>query len=117
MRPARMCCAILAGAWLIGGSVSAASTALASKVYVVTIENMQFNPQTLTVHAGDSVVWVNKDLVPHTATADATADAKAFDSRSIAPNASWKFIAHHAGEYGYDCSFHPTMKGTLTVVP
>jgi plastocyanin len=113
MRPARACCAILAGAWVIGGSVSAVSATLASKVYVVTIENMQFNPQKLTVRVGDRVQWVNKDLVPHTA----TADVKAFDSRSIAPNASWNFVAHHAGEYGYDCIFHPTMKGTLTVVP
>jgi|SRR6185437_14989581 len=113
MRPARACCAILAGAWVIGGSVSAVSATLASKVYLVSIENMQFIPQKLTVRVGDRVQWVNKDLVPHTA----TADVKAFDSRSIAPNASWNFVAHHAGEYGYACTFHPTMKGTLTVVP
>jgi plastocyanin len=113
VRPARTCCAILAGMWVIGGLVSAVSATPASKVYVVTIENMQFTPQKLTVRVGDRVEWLNKDLVPHTA----TADAKAFDSRSIAPNASWKFVAHHTGEYGYDCSFHPTMKGTLTVVP
>jgi len=99
--------------WVIGGSVSAVGATPASKVYVVTIENMQFTPQKLTVHVGDRVEWLNKDLVPHTA----TADAKAFDSSSIAPNASWEFVAHHAGEYGYDCSFHPTMKATLTVVP
>ena len=29
---------------------------------------MQFAPQTLTVKAGDRVLWQNKDLVPHTAT-------------------------------------------------
>ena len=113
MSPARTCCAILAGAWVIGGSVSAVSAAPASKLYVITIENMQFTPQKLTVHVGDRVEWTNKDLVPHTA----TADTKTFDSLSIAPNASWKFVAHHAGEYSYGCTFHPTMKGTLTVVP
>lgn len=113
MRSARAFCTIVVGAWVIGGVVSATSATPASKVYSVTIENMQFSPQRLTVRVGDRVVWVNKDLFPHTA----TADAKAFDSHAIAPSASWTYVAHHAGDYSYGCTFHPTMKGMLTVVP
>jgi len=77
----------------------------------VTIENLEFSPKQLTVRRGDRIVWVNKDLFPHTA----TADGHAFDSRSIAPNASWTYVAGKPGEYPYGCTFHPTMKATLTV--
>jgi plastocyanin len=105
--------AIVVGAWVIGGVASATSTTSAPKSYVITIENMQFNPPQITVHRGDRVVWVNKDFFAHTA----TADAKAFDSLAIAPNASWTYVAHRVGDYSYKCTFHPTMRGMLTVAP
>jgi plastocyanin len=94
-------------AWL------AAATPAFAGTYVVTIEQMRFNPPTLTVHRGDEVVWVNKDLVAHTA----SADAQGFDSKSIAPDASWRYRASKPGNYAYRCIFHPTMHGTLNVEP
>ena len=77
----------------------------------IVIDQMRFNPPTLTVKRGDRIQWVNKDLFPHTA----TSTAKAFDSGSIAPNASWSFVAGKPGSYPYLCTFHPTMRGTLNV--
>ena len=71
---------------------------------------MRFNPETLTVHRGDRIVWRNKDLVPHTATA-----AGAFDSRTIASDRSWTYVARKSGTLPYACTLHPTMKGTLKV--
>ena len=88
----------------------AGAAAAPGKDYTVTIEGMQFNPQQLTVHRGDRILWVNKDLFPHTATA-----AKAFDSGSIATDASWSYVASKSGDYAYGCTFHPTMKGKITV--
>lgn len=87
------------------------ATAGPGRTYTVTIENMQFNPPELTVHRGDRVVWVNKDLFPHTA----TSVHKAFNSGSIAANASWSYLAARKGDYAYGCTFHPTMKARLTV--
>jgi hypothetical protein len=52
MRRARACCAILAGAWGIGGGVAATNATEASMDHIVTIENMQFGPQKLTVRVG-----------------------------------------------------------------
>ncbi len=98
----RLCAAALA-LLLLGGT--------APRTHVITIENVQFNPQELTVQRGDRIVWVNKDLFPHTA----TANGKSFDSGNIAPNASWTYIVRKPGEYSYACTFHPTMKGKLTV--
>ena len=74
---------------------------------------MRFGPQTLTVKVGDRITWINKDLVPHTATA--ASGGKMFDSRSIASNASWTLVADKAGRYTYVCALHPTMTGILTV--
>jgi plastocyanin len=80
-------------------------------VHTVVIENMQFNPAELQVHRGEKIVWVNKDLFPHTA----TAASHAFDSGSIAADSSWTYAAGKAGEYPYGCTFHPTMKGIIKV--
>jgi plastocyanin len=41
------------------------------KTHTVTIEEMRFHPERLTVARGDTIVWVNRDLVPHTATSAA----------------------------------------------
>lgn len=88
----------------------AGPAAAAPPAHTVTIENMLFTPQTLTVKRGERVVWVNKDLFPHTATAPGV-----FDSKSIAPNTSWTHVAERAGRHGYLCTLHPTMKATLVV--
>lgn len=82
-----------------------------SATHTVIIENMRFSPDELTVKRGDRVVWVNKDLFPHTV----TADGKAFDSGSIAVDASWSYVTNQPGDYAYLCTFHPTMKGRLIV--
>ena len=108
---ARTCGAAVAGLLLAAAAASTSGAISAAQARVVVIENVQFSPQTLIVKAGERITWVNKDLFPHTA----TADGKSFDSRAIAPNASWSWVAGKAGTYDYGCTFHPTMKGTVTV--
>jgi plastocyanin len=93
------------------GGPAVATDARQPKAHTVTIEGMSFQPERLTVTAGDSVVWLNKDPFPHTA----TSTAAAFDSGHIAPEKSWKLTAEKTGEFGYVCSLHPTMKARLTV--
>jgi plastocyanin len=60
---------------------------------------------------GDTIVWQNKDIVAH----NVTATDGSFKSPTIEPHRSWKFTAHKTGEFGYICTFHPTMKAVLTV--
>jgi plastocyanin len=81
------------------------------KTHTVTIEGMRFQPERLTVARGDTIVWVNRDLVPHTA----TSAAGRFDSQTIQTAKSWKFTARTKGEFAYICTFHPTMKAVLNV--
>ena len=81
------------------------------KTHTVTIESMRFQPEMLTVAPGDTVVWVNKDLVPHTA----TSEAGGFDSKTIQADKSWRHTVRTKGDIAYLCTFHPTMKATLRV--
>lgn len=97
-----------AAAWL---GVLLASPAAFAGSYVIVVEQMRFTPAELTVQRGDEIVWINRDLFPHTA----SADGHAFDSGSIAPQASWHYVARERGRFPYTCTFHPTMHGTLTV--
>jgi plastocyanin len=87
------------------------SAAAAPVTHTIVIEQMRFDPPTLTVRRGDRVEWVNKDLFAHTT----SSTAQVFDSGSIAPNGSWSYVADRAGSYPYLCNFHPTMRGTLNV--
>jgi plastocyanin len=90
---------------------TSAATKAAGATHTVTIEGMVFVPATLEVQRGDTIVWVNRDLFPHTA----TARDRSFESREIAAGASWKHVANSPGRFAYICSLHPTMKATLVV--
>ncbi len=109
MRIAIVICAL----GLMLGAVSvAAGDRSTSTTHTVTIESMKFEPEALTVAAGDIVVWVNKDMVAHTAT---SSEAGIFDSKLIAPDTSWKLTVREIGDFAYMCTYHPTMKATLHV--
>jgi plastocyanin len=82
--------------------------------HTIVIEGMQFKPATLTIRPGDSVMWINKDIVDHTATTPASAK-QPFDSRMIKAGKSWKRTFTAAGKYSYLCTYHPTMTGVIDV--
>lgn len=96
---------------LAGAAASTGETKSKPKTYVISMQIVGFDPPELSVKPGDRVTWENKDLFPHTA----TADDKAFDSKSIAPTAKWTWVAGKPGTHTYVCSFHPNMKGTIKV--
>lgn len=79
--------------------------------HTVTMRGMSFEPAGLTLRAGDTIIYVNKDVVSHTA----TSQAGGFDSRGIPPGKSWKVTPRTKGDFAYICSFHPTMQGKMTV--
>ena len=89
---------------------TAAVGTAAAATHTVVIEGVKFEPESLTVNRGDTIVWVNKDPFPHTVTAKG-----AFDSHDIAAGKSWKYTARKSGEFPYVCTLHPNMHGMLTV--
>ena len=102
--------AALALAFSSTGPAAAADAAKAA-AHSVAIDGTSFQPAVLTVKAGDTVTWTNKDPFPHTV----TSTSGAFDSHEIAPGKSWKYSAAKKGEFAYICLLHPTMKATLKV--
>jgi len=102
---------VLACTLAILGAAGTSAPGVTAKEYTIAIEDMRFVPATLTVRRGDRVTWINRDLVPHTA----TATAKTFDSSSIAPGGAWTYVATEPGTQAYACAFHPTMKGEVSI--
>jgi plastocyanin len=101
----------LLGVLLLGSGLGAAEAGPKPATHTVTIDATSYRPKTLTVHPGDTVVWVNEDLVAHTA----TAKDRSFESGDIPPGKSWKYVVRSEGLFGYACDYHVTMKGTLRV--
>jgi plastocyanin len=80
-------------------------------MHTVVIDGMQFSPAKLEVTVGDTVVWINKDPFPHTA----TSDQDGFHSKTILPERTWRFVATQRGMFPYSCALHENMHGTLLV--
>lgn len=106
----------MAAAVLTACCVAPGAAQRASKpaVHTVTIDATSFSPAALTIRPGDTVEWVNKDVIPHTATA---AQKGGFDSGEIAAGKSWRHTFKSKGIVPYVCTFHPTMSGGLRVLP
>jgi amicyanin len=96
---------VLAGGVLLAQAQSPAAAA-------VSIDNFTFNPPTLTVKAGTTVTWTNKDDIPHgiAATGNTIKRSNALDT-----NDSYSFTFTTPGTYQYFCYIHPHMTGTIVV--
>jgi plastocyanin len=81
-------------------------------VTTVNIKDNSFSPSILSVPVGATVEWHNQDGVQHTVTSDIQGQ---FDSSVLMPGKKFDNIFTIAGTYGYHCSIHPGMQGTITV--
>lgn len=91
-------------------SCSAPKKKAIPKSYTVEIRAMQFQPAELSVEKGDTVLFINQDMLVHNVTEEKT---KAWGSQSLAPGDSYKMVANETCDYY--CSLHPVMKGKLLV--
>lgn len=80
-----------------------------AKTASVTIQNSAFVPAQLTVDRGTRVTWTNQDSLPHTVT------GPGFDSGSLGQSQTFSYTFNSPGDFSYTCSFHPTMRGQVTV--
>ena len=78
---------------------------------VIEIRNFKFALKMPLVRPGDTVVWINKDIVPHTVTAR---DAS-WSSGTIKAGARWEMIVIAGRSEAYFCKFHPAMTGRLRI--
>lgn len=105
MRPGRRLfafIAIIVGAGLV--------PAHAGTIQVV-IDKLVFSPTEINAKVGDTIEWVNKDILAHTATVHGDWDVM------IAANKPASVVLKNAGAVEYYCRFHPNMKGRIIVTP
>ena len=71
---------------------------------------MQFQPAELIVQKGDTVVWINRDIVAHDVTEEPN---KGWTSSVMPTGKSWSLVVTQSADYY--CSIHVVMKGKLIV--
>jgi len=79
---------------------------------MVSIDNFSFGPQTLTVKAGATVTWTNRDDIPHGIASSNNAFKK---SGALDTDDSYSFTFSTPGTYQYFCYLHPHMVGSIVV--
>lgn len=77
----------------------------------ITIDNFKFTPVSLTVPAGTTVVWSNRDDLPHTV----VERNQKFKSKALDTGDSYSFTFSEPGTYEYFCGLHPKMVGKVVV--
>jgi plastocyanin len=80
------------------------------KLHTVEIKQMKFQPAELIVQKGDTVIWINNDIVAHDVTEE---PAKAWTSSVMPVGESWSLVVTQSSDYY--CSIHVVMKGKLIV--
>jgi len=82
---------------------------IAAKTYTVSIINFSFNPSTLNINKGDTVVWTNNDGAPHQVIGDG------ISGQVMGKGESFSKTFNESGTVNYHCSIHPSMKGIITI--
>lgn len=77
----------------------------------VKIDNFKFGPEVLTIPVGATVIWTNRDDIPHTV----VSTDGIFKSKVLDTDEKFSFTFTKAGTYDYFCSVHPKMTGKVIV--
>lgn len=97
---------------VLPSSINSADASDAQPVtHQVEIQKFKFVPDQLTVKPGDTIVWTNFDIAPHTA----TAEDKSWDTGTIKKGQAKSVVVKDAMTLDYFCRFHPHMKASLRI--
>lgn len=83
------------------------------RVWEVIVSDFVFAPETLEITAGDTVLWINEDFAPHTA----TSSDGSWDTGHLEKGQSASLVFDKPGSFEYFCAFHPHMTGSISVQP
>lgn len=84
--------------------------AAAPRTHTIVMDKMKFGQPPAGVKAGDTILWVNKDMFRHTA----TAKDGSFNI-DLPAGAKGKTIVRKAGAIAFICKYHPGMRGVLKI--
>lgn len=76
----------------------------------VIINLMKFTPAKIQVEIGDTITWINKDMVDHNVKDTIN---NLFYSDTLKTGKSYRWIV--SGGANYICTIHPTMNGEIAV--
>jgi len=101
-------------AMALGPSFSSSVRAQAGspKQHHVEIRDFSFTPEVLSVKPGDTIIWTNQDIAPHTA----TARDGSWDTGILAKGQSKEIKVTGKLTADYFCRFHPMMQAKLRLV-
>ncbi len=85
-----------------GGGASEEEPGANPETVTIEMADLAYQPGDITVPAGATVTWVNKDTELHSA----TADDGSFDTGLLDPGASASVTFDRPGTYGYYCEMH-----------
>jgi plastocyanin len=94
----------------VAAAILLATTGARAEDMEVHIDNFVFEPAELTVKAGTTVTWTNRDDIPHL-----IVSAGKFRSKALDTNDKFSYTFTAAGDYKYFCSLHPHMTGMIKV--
>ena len=103
--------ALAASAFMLGTISAITRAAPAPASALVRIDNFTFKDPVVTVKAGTTITWTNGDDIPHTV----VAKDGAFKSKVLDTGDHFSFTFAKPGQFGYYCSLHPHMTGTIIV--
>ena len=112
MRPGT-CTRRVAGVSVVGAML--APLAVAAQTAEVLIQDFKFIPARLTIKAGTTVKWINREK--RTTHSILFTGPGGFESERFFPGESWQRTFDKAGSYPYSCGPHPEMKGQVDVTP
>jgi len=82
----------------------------APRTHIIVIDKMKFGAMPTGLHAGDRIVWLNKDMFRHTATAkDGSFNV------DLPAGGKGRTVLQRPGTFAFTCKFHPGMRGVLKV--
>ena len=102
----KTCCLVIGAPLLLFASAAAA----APHSYTVVIDKLKFGPVPQGLHKGDAIIWYNRDMLRHSA----TATDHSFDA-DLPPGAKVKTVLNKTGAIAFVCKYHPGMHGVLKV--
>src|SRR4051794_17262197 len=99
--------------WLVSLIMAGAMNAVPARAATiqVTIDQVAYGPVEIQAKVGDTIEWINKDIVAHTATVRGDWDVM------VLPGKTARLVVKKAGSFDYICRFHPNMKGHMSVAP
>lgn len=101
----------LAACALMMSVVADTARAVPAPAAAVSIDNFTFKAAIVTVRRGTTVTWTNGDDIPHTV----VSKTGVFKSKVLDSGDRFSFTFAKPGQFGYFCSLHPHMTGTIIV--